>query len=133
VTGSPKSWNDAGRPGLILILIALAAAIPRLLLGASQSIEYDGYWDIFVARQDDWGRFWAEAFALAHPPLYFLLLKPFLHFGHSPLVYRSLSILAGVASVFQVGWIARKVTGSNIRSYQSALVWACAAGNHCFL
>jgi len=100
--------------------------VPRLLLGTSQPIDYDGYWDIFVARQDDWARFWADAFALAHPPLYFLLLKPFLYFGHSLLVYRSVSILAGVASVFQVGRISRKVTGSNIRSYQSALAYGLA-------
>jgi hypothetical protein len=130
VTGSRK-WkfppsNAAGWFGPILILIALASAVPRLLLGASEFIEYDGYWHIFVALQDDWTRFWADAFATAHPPLYFLVLKPFLHLGHSLLVYRSVSILAGVASVFQVGWIARKVTGSNIRSWQSALLYGLA-------
>lgn len=130
MTGSPK-WKvlpseTSGRFVLILACIALAAAIPRVLLGVSQSIEYDGYWDIFIAVQDKWANFWRDVFAAAHPPLYFLLLKAALHFGHSLLVYRSVSLLAGIASVFQVGWIARMVTRSNIRSYQSALLFGLA-------
>ncbi|HEY3824762.1 MAG TPA: hypothetical protein VGL82_09395 [Bryobacteraceae bacterium] len=130
MTGSPK-WKVPlssawGRSGLIFLLIALAAAIPRLLLGVSQSIEYDGYWDIFIALQDKWPTFWDDIFSQAHPPLYFLLLKATLRFGHSLLIYRSVSLLAGIASVVQVGWIARKVTGSNVRAYQSALVFGLA-------
>jgi hypothetical protein len=123
VTGSPK-WTFP--PGPILILIALAAALPRLLLGASQFIEYDGYWHVFIAQQDNWSSFWADIYANAHPPLYFLLLKAVLHFGHSLLVYRSLSILTGVASVWLVGRIALKVTASNMRAYQSALAYGLA-------
>lgn len=130
MTGSPK-WkflpsNAPGWSGLILILIALAAAVPRLLLGASQFIEYDGYWHVFIAQQDNWASFWADIYANAHPPLYFLILKAVLHFGHSLLVYRSISILTGVASVFLVGRIALKVTASNVRAYQSALAYGLA-------
>jgi 4-amino-4-deoxy-L-arabinose transferase-like glycosyltransferase len=130
VTGSPN-WKlppstAAARSGLILVLIALAAALPRLLLGASQFIEYDGYWHVFIAQQDNWNNFWADIYANAHPPLFFLLLKVALHFGHSLLVYRSLSILTGVASVYLVGRIALKVTASNVRAYQSALAYGLA-------
>jgi hypothetical protein len=130
LTGSQK-WkfppsNTPGRFGLILIFIAVAAAVPRLVLGTSQPLEYDGYWDVFVAVQDNWASFWSEAFAMAHPPLYFMVLKPFLYLGHSLLVYRSVSVLAGVAAVVQVGRIARKITGSNIRAYQSALAYGLA-------
>ena len=123
MTGSPQ-WKFP--PGPILILIALAAALPRLLLGASQFIEYDGYWHVFIAQQDNWASFWADIYANAHPPLYFLLLKAVLHFGHSLLVYRSISILTGVASVYLVGSIALQVTGSNVRAYQSALAYGLA-------
>jgi Dolichyl-phosphate-mannose-protein mannosyltransferase len=121
VTGSPpaRSW-------LILICIALAAAVPRLLLGASQYIEYDGYWHVFIAQQDHWPSFWADIYANAHPPLFFLLLKVALRFGHSLLVYRSISILTGVASVLLVGRIALKLTASNMRAYQTALAYGLA-------
>ena len=130
MTGSQK-WkslpsNASGRPGLILVFIALAAAVPRLLLGASQFIEYDGYWHVFIAQQDNWDNFWADIYVNAHPPLYFLLLKVALHLGHSLMVYRSISLLTGIASVFLVGRIALKVTGSNIRAYQTALAYGLA-------
>ena len=92
--------------GTGLVFTALAAAVPRLLLGASQYIEYDGYWHIFIAQQDNWNRFWLEIYANAHPPLYFLLLKAALRLGHSLIVYRSISLLTGIGSVALVGWIA---------------------------
>ncbi len=123
MTGNPKGKFP---PGSILFLIALAAAVPRLLLGASQFIEYDGYWHVFIAQQDNWASFWADIYANAHPPLYFLLLKAVLHLGHSLLVYRSISILTGVASVYLVGRIALKITESNARAYQSALAYGLA-------
>ncbi|MDQ1469174.1 MAG: Dolichyl-phosphate-mannose-protein mannosyltransferase, partial [Bryobacterales bacterium] len=112
--------------GLLLIFIALVAAVPRLSLGASQYIEYDGYWHVFIAQQDNWAGFWAEINSNAHPPLYFLLLRIALRFGHSLLVYRSISLLTGIASVVLVGWIARKVTGSNVRACQSTLAYGLA-------
>jgi len=130
LTGSRK-WRSLpstapAKSNLILVLIALAAAVPRLLLGASQFIEYDGYWHVFIAQQDNWDNFWADIYVNAHPPLYFLLLKSVLHFGHSLLVYRSISLLTGVASVFLIGRIARRVTGSNVRACQTALAYGLA-------
>jgi hypothetical protein len=130
LTGSPK-WkfppsNAPAGFGLVLIFIALAAAVPRLLLGASQFIEYDGYWHVFIAQQDNWSRFWEDIKTNAHPPLFFLLLKLALHAGHTLLVYRSISLATGIISVFLVGWTARKVTGSNILAYQTALAYGLA-------
>src|SRR4051812_48590275 len=112
--------------GLFLVLIAAIAAIPRLLLGATQFIEYDGYWHVFIAQQDNWHNFWSEINANAHPPLYFLLLKFAMRFGRSLLVYRSISLLTGVLSVFLVGWIAGKLTRSRIWAYQAALAYGLA-------
>jgi hypothetical protein len=130
LTGSRK-WRSLpssapAKSSVILVLIALAAAVPRLLLGASQFIEYDGYWHVFIAQQDNWDNFWADIYVNAHPPLYFLILKAVLHLGHSLLVYRSISLLTGVASVLIVGQIARKVTRSNVRAYQTALAYGLA-------
>jgi hypothetical protein len=110
----------------VLLFIVLAAAIPALMLGTSQYIEYDGYWHVFIAQQDNWSRFWRDIATNAHPPLFFLLLKAMLHLGHSLLVYRSISLATGIASVGLVGWIARKVTGSDTRAWQSALLYGFA-------
>jgi hypothetical protein len=123
---TPAGRFTSGRFAVILVLISLLAAIPRLLLGVSQYIEYDGYWHVFIAQQDNWQNFWADIYANAHPPLYFLILKAALWLGHSLLVYRSVSLLAGIASVFLVGWIARKVTASNLLSSECALAYGLA-------
>ncbi len=56
----------------------------------------------------------------------FLLLKFMLRFGHSLLVYRSISLMSGIASVPVVGWIARRITGSEMRAYQAALIYGFA-------
>ena len=57
---------------LLLLGIALLGAIPRLYLGATQFIEYDGYWHVFIATQDDWQQFRWEYNANFHPPLFYL-------------------------------------------------------------
>ena len=119
--------SDAGnRFAAGLILIALVATIPRLVLGASQYIEYDGYWHIFIAQQDKWSRFWEDVQANAHPPLYFLLLKAIIYFHRSLLAYRAISILTGAGSVILVGWIARKTTRSSVWAWLAALAYGLA-------
>ncbi|MBI4472348.1 MAG: hypothetical protein HY646_06745 [Acidobacteria bacterium] len=84
--------------------------MPRIYLGATQYIEYDGYWHVFIAMQENWEIFWREYQANFHPPLYYLLLKLSLWFGRSALVYRAVSILAGVGAVFVIGKIAGKLS-----------------------
>ena len=118
------SASERNRFALGLVLIALIAAIPRLILGASQYIEYDGYWHVFIAQQDNWHNFREDIQANAHPPLFFLLLKAVMHLGRTPLIYRSISLVSGIVSVFAVGWIARKV----VISYQWAWTAAIAYG-----
>lgn len=124
----PGDGRGASGQALILALIALASAIPRLALGASQFIEYDGYWHIFIAQQDRWRNFWADIGANAHPPLFFLLMKAVLVVtrAHGPLIYRSISLVTGVASVYLVGRIAWKITNSDVRAYQTALAYGLA-------
>jgi hypothetical protein len=94
----------------VLLLVSLAAAAPRIYLGATQFIEYDGYWHVFIAMQDDWDIFWREYQDNFHPPLFYLLLKLSLLLGRSVLVYRAISILTGIAAVFLIGKIAQKVS-----------------------
>jgi hypothetical protein len=118
--------SERNRFPLILILIALICAVPRLMLGASQFIEYDGYWHVFIAQQDTWKNFWEDIRVNAHPPLFFLLLKVLVHFGRSLLVYRAISLVTGIVSVFSVGWIARKIVKSDVWAYTAALAYGMA-------
>lgn len=121
-----KITNERNRFVLVLIVIALMAAVPRLVLGASQFIEYDGYWHVFIAQQDRWHNFWEDIQANAHPPLFFLLLKFLMHFGRTILIYRSISLVTGIVSVFSVGWIARKIVKSDLWAYSAALAYGLA-------
>jgi uncharacterized membrane protein len=79
-------------------------------LGATQFIEYDGYWHVFIAAQDDWQQFRWEYNANFHPPLFYLLLKVAMRFGRSRLVYRAISLAAGIAAIFVIGQIAKKIS-----------------------
>jgi uncharacterized membrane protein len=121
-----KITEQRHRFALALTLIVLLSALPRLVLAPTQYIEYDGYWHIFIAQQDNWKNFWADIRANAHPPLFFLLLKLMMKFGHTPLIYRSISLATGIASVFAVGSIARKVVESELWALTAALAYGMA-------
>src|SRR5690242_1066526 len=83
---------------LLLFGIVLIAAVPRLYIGATEFIEYDGYWNAFIA-QSDWKNFHWEYLTNAHPPLFYFILRAVLRFGHTPLIYRSVPIIAGLAAI----------------------------------
>jgi len=122
----PRSWSEtyARTFPYLLLTITVAALVPRLVLGASQFIQFDGYWHVFTATQDRWALFLSEWHIDAHPPLYYLLLRIVAKMGHSHLVYRSASIIPGVGSVYVIGLIARKLC----RSTTVALLTAAAYG-----
>ncbi|HVW11418.1 MAG TPA: hypothetical protein VHC90_22690 [Bryobacteraceae bacterium] len=116
----PRSFH------LLLLGITILCLIPRLVLGASQYIEYDGYWHVWIAHQVQWGNFIQEYQANAHPPLYFLLLRLTFLFGHSKLTYRAISILTGAGSVYLVGMIAWRAVRSGIWAALAALAYGLA-------
>jgi uncharacterized membrane protein len=133
----------------LLLAITLAALVPTLVLGASEFISYDGYWHVFIAKQDQWKLFLSEYRKDAHPILYSLALRAITLFGHSRLAYRSASIIPGVVSVYLLGRIAGKLCSNkgvallaaaaygfsmvmigiiiDVRSYPLALVFVIAA------
>ena len=84
--------------------VALLSLVPRLVDGARRPIDFNGFWHVFIAR--NLSREWRT---LAHPPLYSVLLKAVQILGHTPLVYRSISIVAGAVSVYLVGRILEKL------------------------
>ncbi len=109
-----------------LLAGALIAAVPRLYLGATQFIEYDGYWHVFIAMQDDCHQFYKEYQSNFHPPLFYLLLKVAIWFGRTPLVYRSISLLTGIASVFVMGRIAERLSFHRYTAVVAALAYGVA-------
>jgi hypothetical protein len=111
---------------LLLLGIAILCLIPRLILGASQYIEYDGYWHVWIAHQLQWGNFVQEYQANAHPPLYFLLLWLTFGLGHTNLTYRAISILTGVGSVYLMGMIAWRAVRSRVWAALAALAYGLA-------
>ncbi len=116
----PRSFH------LLLLGITILCLIPRLVLGASQYIEYDGYWHVWIAHQVQWGNFIQEYQANAHPPLFFLLLRLTFLLGHSNLTYRAISILSGSGSVYLVGMIAWRAVRSHIWAALAALAYGLA-------
>src|SRR5690348_10054606 len=118
LNAAPLNW--------VLLGIALLAALPRLYLAATQFIEYDGYWHVFIAMQDNWQQFQWEYQSNFHPPLFYLLLKLALLFGHNRMVYRAISLLTGVAAVFVIGKIAQKVSLRRETAVVAALAYGLA-------
>ena len=95
---------------LLLIAITLAALVPALVLGTSEFISYDGYWHLFIAKQDQWKLFLSEYRKDAHPILYHVVLRvTSTVFGDSRLACRLASVIPGVASVYLLGRIARRL------------------------
>jgi len=111
------------RGSLLLLGIALLAVIPRLYFAATQFVEYDGYWHVFVAMQDNWSNFRNDYQANFHPPLFYLLLKVALWFGRTTWVYRAIPLATGVAAVFVIGRIAQKITFWRYSSVAGALAY----------
>jgi hypothetical protein len=114
------------RLDFLLLGIVLLAAIPRLYLGATQFVEYDGYWHVFTAQQDRWRNFVWDCRYDAHPPLYYFLLRLTLWLGHSHLAYRAISLLTGLGSIVVLGRIAAKMTRSALTPPLVALAYGLA-------
>ena len=55
----------------LLLFLSLLSTVPRLYYSAIEPIEYDGYWHVFIAMQQDWGDFQREYQANFHPPLFY--------------------------------------------------------------
>jgi len=109
-----------------LLAVSLVAAVPRLYLGATQFIHYDGYWHVFIASQDDWHQFYKEYQTNFHPPLFYLLLKIAIWFGHTPLVYRAISLSTGIAAVFVTGKISERLSFHRCTPVFAALAYGVA-------
>src|SRR5262245_16645886 len=88
---SRKQWTATSLTALIVILCATALVL--FGLAVRQFVSYDGFWHVFIARQETWPDFWREVVGNAHPPLYYLALGVAIKaLGTSFLAYRAISI-----------------------------------------
>ena len=111
-SSAPVSDASVGRaagpapetPSRSLVLVAALSLVPRLFDALVRPIDYNGYWHLFIAR--NLSREWLN---LQHPPLFLVLLKAVDALRHAPLVYRSISLVAGAATVYLVGRVLAKL------------------------
>ena len=112
---------------LFLIAACLIAAIPTLYLAAHQFVEYDGYWHVFIAQQDNFQTFWWEYMHNDHPLLFYLLLKVMVKLGRTVLIYRAIPVLSALGSVYVLGKIVQKLSSSAFTAPLTALAFGLAA------
>ena len=111
---------------LFLIAVCLIAAIPTLYLAAHQFVEYDGYWHVFIAQQDNFQAFWWEYMHNDHPLLFYLLLKVMVNLGRTVLIYRAISVLSALGSIYVLGKIVQKLSSSAFTAPLTALAFGLA-------
>ena len=105
------------------ILFALAVGLAlRLYCALTRPIDYNGWWHVFIARNLS-----REYGALAHPPLFLLLLKALDAVSHSRLAYVAVPVLAGTASIGLVHRILARLETAAPVPFLGALTMATAA------
>ena len=104
-----------------LSLLFAAGAAVRFLCLACKPFWFDECFSVEVARID-WQNFlhllwWREA----NMSLYYVLLRMWLHLGHSPLFIRSLSAVIATATLPAVYWLARQLYDRRVAVIAAAL------------
>ena len=106
---------------LLAALIA-AGAVLRFLFHARKSFWFDEGVSVQIARLD-WYNFvrllWRRE---ANMSLYYLLLRGWLHLGHSEFFIRSLSVLAAVAAIPAIYWLGRQLFDRRVGLIAAALL-----------
>ena len=101
--------NHAYADSFLLAGLTTAAAALRFLFLTRKSFWFDEGVSVQIARLD-WYNFarllWRRE---ANMSLYYLLLRGWLHLGHSEFFVRSLSVLAAIAAVPAIYWLARQL------------------------
>ena len=92
---------------LVLVLLFAGGTVLRFLFLTRKAFWFDECFSVVVARLD-WPNFlhvlwWREA----NMSLYYLLLRGWSHFGQSEFFIRSLSVIAAVATLPAIYWLAR--------------------------
>lgn len=111
-----------------LLTIAFIGLAIRLYVGWKTFIDWDEWQHVFMAGGARWADLAFELQTNAHPPLFFLLLRPLVFLApQDPAFYRSISIASGVGSIVIVGLIARKIIDSAVIQLLCAAAFALSA------
>jgi uncharacterized membrane protein len=94
---------------LALSFVTLASILIRLYVGSKSFLDFDEWQHVFIASSPRLTDLRYELSVIAHPALFFWMLRGLLRLGHGILLYRLISILSGGASVFLLGLICRKL------------------------
>ena len=113
----PTGWAHWLALGMLLVA-SIAVRVPCL---ACKPFWFDESFSVEVARID-WRNFlrllwWREA----NMSLYYVLLRGWLHFGHSPAFIRGLSVAISVATLPAIYWLARLLYHRRVALIATAL------------
>jgi mannosyltransferase len=123
VAGSiPKASPSGVFQKLALLLLFATGLAARLYCIACKPFWFDEAFSVEVARLD-WRNFlhllwWREA----NMSLYYVLLRLWLHFGHSPFFIRSLSAVIAAASIPAIYWLGTLLFDRRIALIAAALL-----------
>ncbi len=109
---------------LIMAGAALLGLIPAIYFSGLRRIEYDAFWELFIATQDRWRDFIEEGRAGAHPLLFHLILRGVYRLGHSRLLYRLPGMLATVGTAFLIGTVVRRISRNDVFAVLATLASA---------
>ena len=91
---------------LTLLLLVAAGTIIRLLYLVRKPFWFDETFSVALARMRWWSLLRVMAWREANMALYYLLLRLWLHFGHSEFFIRSLSVVFAAATIPAIYWLA---------------------------
>jgi hypothetical protein len=94
---------------LALVAISLCALALQLVCAFTWPLSFDESWHVFFAELRPLRKVVAEIRSEGHPPLVYLLLRPFADLGSEPGWPRLLSVLAALPQPYLVFRIARRV------------------------
>jgi mannosyltransferase len=121
---NPESpyWRSSALDMGILAAITVIGAFLRFHTLATKTFWFDEGMSVGIARLD-WVNFarilWRRE---ANMSLYYLLLRPWLHFGNSEYFVRSLSVIFGLATIPALYFLGRKLFGSRVGLIAAALL-----------
>ena len=115
-----RTVSSVAHRAIVLTVVSLAALVLRLHRLAEPLVRWDEGWSVAHA-----SRSWAEIVQIAswevHPPLFYLLLKPWLALGRNVYLVRCFPVLASLLAVPLAFRVARRWMG------REELAWLAAA------
>jgi hypothetical protein len=123
---SGATHAPTSRERLVQLALSVLATIPLAVFSVDQLVSYDGYWHVFIAHHDRWSNFWYDVRVNTHPPLFYAALGQVLELGKTPLVYRTINIVAAMLSAYLVARIVRRCGAPRIVASAAAVAFGAS-------